>query len=269
MYVAERFAVGGSRAEWWDRLQRGDGEGLRSVATHLAAESGPLRRLLQFPPCRSDGASVIDVRVEVRPRSGSGGAVWVAWIASRARLEGEVTVVETVPGRSDVCFTAAYEPAWAATFRYRTELAQMAQAAGQAFLRRVVGAFHGATAAGPGDRAGLPDVRRRVLIEDEDPAWHRAMMELAGTDAYEFDTCPGPLAAPGGCPLLSGELCPKVEWADIILNSLDPDEPANRRLVRALKRAWPEASLTTVPGTPVTRCLTRRPAVTAPAGLGG
>lgn len=98
---------------------------------------------------------------------------------------------------------------------------------------------------------------RRILIEDEDPAWYRLMIELSDPDEYEFVSCRGPLA-PGGCPVLEGESCPKVEWADTILHSLDVREPANRAVLATLRRDWREMPLPACHAGPETHWLDRR-----------
>ena len=109
----------------------------------------------------------------------------------------------------------------------------------------------------------LGETRQRVLIEDENPAWYRLVTRLVNAEEYEFAYCRGPFLVEGGCPILRGEPCPKVEWADSILHSLDEREPCNVALLEALKRRDPGMVQTTLPGKPTTYCLTRRRAIPA------
>jgi hypothetical protein len=99
--------------------------------------------------------------------------------------------------------------------------------------------------------------RQRILVEDEDPAWHRLVAGLAAVDEYEFDYCRGPLLVEGGCPILQGGACPKMEWADSILYSLDQREPCNAALLEALRGCGAGVIETALSGQPPTICLTR------------
>ena len=102
------------------------------------------------------------------------------------------------------------------------------------------------------------DGRRRVLIEDENPALYHLMIRFCPAGEYEFAACQGPFVVAGGCPVLRGEPCPKVEWADTILNLLDHREPANAALLHALRRRLGDAAATTLDTNPSTYCFTRR-----------
>lgn len=102
------------------------------------------------------------------------------------------------------------------------------------------------------------DTARRILIEDEDPAWYRSMVDVSDLDEYEFVSCRGPRLIPGGCPVIEGRSCPKVEWADSILHSLDPRESANRAVLATLKQEWHEMPLPPAEGGPAAHWLDRR-----------
>jgi N-acyl-L-homoserine lactone synthetase len=80
--------------------------------------------------------------------------------------------------------------------------------------------------------------RPRVLIEEPDPAWHRLVEEVLGAD-YELASCGGPEARPGGCPLVAHRGCPLAEGADVILNSFNLDQVANREVLCALQSCCP------------------------------
>lgn len=84
---------------------------------------------------------------------------------------------------------------------------------------------------------------RRILVEDEDPTWYRLMVKQSDPEEYEFRSCRGPLLEPGGCPMLHGESCPKIEWADTVLQNLDAREPANRSVLATLRHDWREIPL--------------------------
>jgi hypothetical protein len=248
MYVMEAVELVESPLEFWQRIGKNDGAWLRSFATRLAAGDGPLRALLcVMQPALRRGRS-IRFDCEVRPLSGPGGAMFVAWDAHLARLEGELEVVPNGLG-NQLRLCASYEPPWAATLTGRSALRPMAEEAVRDFLEQ---------AASAGEQAAIAArTRRRVLIEDEDLAWQRLVVELTEAGEFEFDGCRGPLLARGGCPALRGESCPKVEWADVILNSLNGCHPANAKLLETLKQGVPDASLTVIAGEPATHCLTR------------
>ena len=99
---------------------------------------------------------------------------------------------------------------------------------------------------------------RRILIEEEDPAWYRVMVKTSDPEEYEFLSCRGPLLEPGGCPVLQGDQCSNVEWADTILQRLDTREPANRAVLATLKRDWHEMPLPASDAGPSTHWLDRR-----------
>ena len=82
-----------------------------------------------------------------------------------------------------------------------------------------------------------PRRRRRVLIEDPDPAWRR-MMERALPD-HDVVFCGGPGQLAGGCRLIEQRNCPLVESADVVLNSLNLDESENRAVLATLRTSYP------------------------------
>jgi hypothetical protein len=179
--------------------------------------------------------------------------MFVVWDAGLARLEG---LLEVVPAGQahELRLSASYDPPWAATLiADRAVLRRIAEAALGDFLLTVARSVPGSVDAGAAVR------RRHVLIEDEDPAWQRVMAALADGEDCEFDGCQGPALVPGGCPVLRGDTCPKVDWADTVLHSLDDRRPDNAELLDRLKQHWPGVSATTVPGEPPTHCLTRHP----------
>lgn len=103
--------------------------------------------------------------------------------------------------------------------------------------------------------------RRRVLVEDPDPGWHRLVASTLGSEEYDFDCCPGPRDLPEGCPLLAGRPCPRAERADVILSSLDLDDDENRSVLQGLR--------TTYPRTRVVALVSRRQAREHPSCLHG
>ena len=249
MFVADAVELAESPLEIWLRIGSDDGAWLRTLGTRMA-EGGPLRNLLRFAQPYDDRGQPIRFDIEVRPQAGQGGAIFVHWDAHYARLEGELEVAPAGPEGSRLHLRASYEPSWAAALGDRHTLQKLADEAVGAFLRQVATSLpQPAVAARP---------RRRVLIEDEDPAWYDLMVRMADADEYEFASCQGPFLAEGGCPLLQGLPCPKAEWADTILHSLDQRQPANAAVLAALQRRFPDAVLTTLDGEPATYCFTRR-----------
>lgn len=258
MYVSEAVDLVESPLGFWSWAGRDGAAQLRALGVALA-EGRPLRRLLRFAHPYGDRGQPIGFDLEVPPGTGPEGRVFVRWEAHFSRLEGELEAVPAGPGASQLRLTASYEPAWAASLKDRRTLARLACDAARVVLEQV------AAAATPAVMAELtPPVpepagvsRHRVLIEDEDPAWHHFLAQMADTDAYEFNSCRGPFLADGGCPVLRGEPCPKVEWADTVLHSLDPRQPANGAVLDAVRRRYPDFVPSMLGGEPATFCLTR------------
>jgi hypothetical protein len=261
MYVGEAVDLGQSPLEFWQWVANDRGAALRALGARMA-EAGPLRDLLRFAHPYEDHGHRIGFDIEVRPQSGPGGTILVCWDAHFARLEGELEVASSAAGANQIRLTASYEPAWAAAaVQDRRTLQRLSGRAVRGFLEQV------AATAAPGETAeptrpvpesSVPGTKHRVLIEDEDPAWHQFIVDMADADEYEFASCRGPFLADGGCPVLRGETCPKVEWADTILHSLDRTQPANGALWDALQRRNPDFAPTMLGGQPATFCLTRR-----------
>ena len=249
MHIVESVELSESPLRCWQRIAGDGGAALRDLGRQLPAEAGPFRTLLGFRPPAEQRERPVTFDCEVDPFAGPAGAVSILWDAGRARLEGRLEIVPD-GAVTEVRVNAAYEPPLGATLvAGRAVLRRMVHRALQDFIHRAVA----------GDRNAAGDERRRLLIEDEDPAWHRVIVGLAGSDEWEFDGCAGPARAPGGCPVLRGDVCPKVEWADVILNSLDGDCPDNAALLVRLQDAWPDAAVKLVPSSPVTHCLIREP----------
>ncbi len=102
----------------------------------------------------------------------------------------------------------------------------------------------------PGDRSGDgPHERPRLLIESDRSRWAGAT--AATRAAFDVIACQGPSHQKHGCPLLTGEPCPLVEGADVVVHLLDPSVPANLELLAEQRIAHPE--LRTVEGFEPTR----------------
>lgn len=95
---------------------------------------------------------------------------------------------------------------------------------------------------------------KRVLVEGADLAWQRFLAALLDPEDYVLDFCPGPYAIPGGCPLMGGFPCPRVDWADIVLSALDPDDPLEGRILKALPESRPGMSLIVLDADPPVVC---------------
>jgi hypothetical protein len=261
MYVAQAVDVGQSPLEFWQWAGHDRGAALRALGTRMA-EAGPVRDLLRFAHPYEDQGHRIGFDIEMRPQSGPGGTILVCWDAHFARLEGELEVASSTSGASQLRLTASYEPAWAAAaLQDRRTLQRLSGQAVRAFLEQLATTAPPVVPAEPPRPVPAPSVlatKHRVLIEDEDPAWHQFIIDMADADEYEFASCRGPFLADGGCPVLRGETCPKVEWADSILHSLDRTHPANGALWDALQRRNPDFAPTVLGGQPAAFCLTRR-----------
>jgi hypothetical protein len=254
--VVERMELAESPLEFWARVQKDDGAALRSLAARMA-EMGAVGTLMRFgcPPADYDVPVSFDI--DVRDNGAGGGTIFVHWDARHARFEGELVATSFGRYASRLELSASYIPVWPVTTLDRVTLQVMAEEAGRALLRRLaagaVGPFVPLPMEAAAATAGSPE-RWRVLIEDEDPAWHQLIARLCDPGEYDFMACPGPALAEGGCPLLSGEPCPKLEWADTVLHSLDPAEPANAAVLAGLRRKWADGSLTLIGGEPPTYC---------------
>jgi len=250
VYVVEAVELNESPLRCWQRIARDDGAVLRSLGTRLAAEAGALRTLLGFRQPTEAGGRPVAFDCDLDPEAPPGGAATVLWTAGAARLEGRLEVVPdgTV---TELRLSAAYEPPWGATL-----------VAGRVALRRVVSrGLRDMLERLVADDDRHSDGRRRVLLEDADPVWQRIVVGLVEGDEWEFDGCGGPARAPGGCPVLRGESCAKVDAADVIVHSLDGAERVNAVLREALLELWPDAAVTPVPGERPASCLIRDPGV--------
>ncbi|MEW6470880.1 MAG: hypothetical protein AB1679_01295 [Actinomycetota bacterium] len=258
MYVADAVDLVGSPFDFWRWAGNERGADLRVVGMSLA-EGGPLRRLLRFAHPYEDRGQPIGFDIEVRPDARPVGTIFLRWEAHFSRFEGELEVIPAGPGLSHLRLTASYEPAWAASLKDRRTLAGLARDAARTVLEQVAAATPTVTSPpdGPVLQPATGVSKHRVLIEDEDPTWHEFLVHMADADEYEFASCRGPFLADGGCPVLRGEPCPKVEWADTVLHSLDPRQPANGAVIDAIRRRYPDFAPTMLGGEPATFCLTR------------
>lgn len=73
---------------------------------------------------------------------------------------------------------------------------------------------------------------RRVLMVDSDADTLHLDADLLVRMGLVFDSCPGP-AVTGGCPLLRGEACEKLDAADGVIFHLASQDPSSRRLMFA------------------------------------
>ncbi len=98
------------------------------------------------------------------------------------------------------------------------------------------------------------DHRPRVLAEVAGTRWSgESAADRAGVNVV---MCSGASRRRGGCPALTGDRCPLVEGADVIVVGLDPDAADIADLIAAhLERS---------PGTPVV--VRHRPDTTVPTG---
>jgi hypothetical protein len=259
MYVAGTTELAESALEFWARVQKDDGAWLRSLAARMA-ETGAVGSLLRFGRPPADYGRSVSFDFEVGTGACGGGALFVRWDAHHARFEGDIELIPTGPYACRLRLSASYEPSWPVGHDDRVTLQVMADEAGRAFLRRLAASAAWPAVPLPAESlvTSAGSARRRVLIEDEDPAWHQLMVRLCDPGEYEFASCRGPLLTEGGCPVLRGENCPKVEWADTILHSLDRRWPVNAAVLGALKRRWPDGALALIDGEPTTFCLNRR-----------
>jgi len=260
--VAETAALAESPLEFWARLQKDDGAWLRSLAGRMA-ETGAVGSLLRFACAPADYGCPVSVHIEVRPRPGRSGTVFVRWQANQARFEGELDALPVGPYASRLRFTASYHLSWSPAAIDRVTVQVMADEAGRAFLRRLVGSavwpLLPPGAQGPVSAEG--SARRRILVESGDPVWAVVMEQLCDPADFEFASCRGPLLSQAGCPLLRGEPCQELERADVILHDLDHRQPANAALLAELKRKWADGSMTLIDGERTAYCLSRRPPV--------
>jgi len=257
IFVVETEPLAESPLEFWIRVQQHDGAWLRSLAARMA-DAGALGSLLRVGCPPAGARRPVSFDLEARTKGGGGATVLVRWDAGHGRFRGELDVVAAGPSASRLGFSAVYEASWTRPVD-RATLQVMADEAGRAFLHRLAAGAASPVVpvpAGFGAVSG-PSGRRRVLIEDEDPAWPDRIGQLCERD-YEFTSCRGPLLTEGGCPLLRGEACPKLEWADTVVHSLDRRQPANAALWGRLKWTWPDGSLVAVEGRSPTHCISRR-----------
>ncbi len=89
----------------------------------------------------------------------------------------------------------------------------------------------------PPEWTGAADVRPRVLLEHRDPSVLDILSDGLEDEGFEVLTCGGPRpeVGPGtACPLLSGEACPGVDGADVVVTSLLVEDGEQGRIVVAL-----------------------------------
>ena len=268
--VVDGIDLAESPLEFWARLEQNGGVWLRSLAARMA-QAGALGSLLRFGCPPADYGGPVSFDCEARNEPGRGGTMFVCWKARHARFEGELAVIACGRYAGHLELRVSYKPLWPVAFMDRVTLQVMAAEAGRALLRRLAAGAAWPFVPSPVEApatTGNPPQRRRVLIEDEDPAWHQLMAQLCDPEEFEFLSCRGPQLNEGGCPLLSGEPCPKLEWADTVLHSLDRGQAANAAVLAGLKRAWPDGLVAVLDGQPATYCMSRersRPGDVPPA----
>jgi hypothetical protein len=244
--------------EFWARVGQDGGAWLCSLAARMA-QAGALGSLLRFGCPPVDHGRPVIFGFEARNESGRAGNMFLRWKAHHARFEAELEAVACGRYAGRLELRASYKPLWPVAFMDRVTLEEMTVEAGRALLRRLAApaAWPFVPAMEPPATTGNPRERRRVLIEDEDPAWHQLMEQLCDPAEYEFVSCRGPDLNEGGCPLLSGEPCPKLEWADTVLHSLNRGRPANVAVLAGLQRKWPDSLVAVLDGEHATYCVTR------------
>jgi DNA-binding NtrC family response regulator len=84
----------------------------------------------------------------------------------------------------------------------------------------------------------------RVVIESANR--DAAIAQLAALEGagYSVTHCGGPDAIRGRvCPLVTGEPCPWVDAADVVVHDLDLDRPEHREILRTLRRTHPDTPI--------------------------
>lgn len=64
--------------------------------------------------------------------------------------------------------------------------------------------------------------RPRLLIEDDRPALAISDFSLFHDAGFDVAFCSGPGDDPHACPVISGQACPLLQAADVVLHGLDP-----------------------------------------------
>ena len=67
-----------------------------------------------------------------------------------------------------------------------------------------------------------PGHRPRLLIEDDRPALAISDFSLFHDAGFDVAFCSGPGDDPHACPVMSGQECPLLTAADVVLHGLDP-----------------------------------------------
>ena len=86
--------------------------------------------------------------------------------------------------------------------------------------------------------------RRRVLVEESDPAMRGAITRLLDDAGFEAIGCGGPEDHPGKrCPLDSGYGCDAAAGTDVIFFSFRLANPENQKILKDLKRLHPKTPI--------------------------
>src|SRR5579875_3713802 len=81
----------------------------------------------------------------------------------------------------------------------------------------------------------------RVLVEAQDGAEALARVHVLESHGYDAVWCPGPHRPDGAdCPLVRGDGCPLADEVEVVVSSLDLEEPGTRKVLEAMAREHPE-----------------------------
>jgi len=88
----------------------------------------------------------------------------------------------------------------------------------------------------------------RVLVVHHDRDIADAEVAELRAAGYEADSCAGPSAG-GGCPVMNGEPCWQVEWADVLVYDLHASGDGGRELILDIRSLHPDKPIAlTSPG---------------------
>lgn len=91
---------------------------------------------------------------------------------------------------------------------------------------------------------GARSQKLKVLVETSDGAERWAITEELKAAGFDTVSCGGPYSLHRGeCPLVAGGACPAAASADAIFHRLNPANPANREILVALKRTYPDTPI--------------------------